>query len=134
MADVEPDYTDPLEAAVAAELIELRPDIREEGARAGAHVIVSGVDAAAGTMWPPRPLGYQRARSRLIESADRAVAVAVQTLRRKPTALRGKPTTVHPWRRNRPTAGLEKLDADDLAKRAAGAVRTVDPPPQVAAE
>ena len=50
MGDVEPDYTDPLEAAVAAELIECRPDISKEGARAGAHVIVSGVDAAAGTL------------------------------------------------------------------------------------
>jgi hypothetical protein len=127
MGDVEPDYTDPLEAAVAAELIELGSDVSEEGARAGAHVIVSGVDAAAGITWPPRPLSYHRARLRLVESVDRVVATAVK-------ALGGEPSKVYSWGRNASAAGLEGLDVDELAGRAAAAVRAVDPPPQVAAK
>lgn len=123
MGDVEPDYTDPLEAFVVAELIDFCPGINREGARAGAHVLVSGVDAAAGTAWRPRALSFRRAQSRLIESADRVIAAAVQT-------LGGKPSTVHLRRRNRLTVGLEKLDTDELARRAAGTVRAVDPPPQ----
>jgi hypothetical protein len=126
MADVAQDYTDPLEAAVASALIELRPDIGNEGARAGAHVIVSGVDAAAGTTWPSRQLGYHWARSQVVELTDEAVALAARTLRRKPT-------TVHSRWRTRATAGLESLDTDELAQRAVGAIRAVEPPPQIAA-
>jgi hypothetical protein len=127
MVDAGPDYTDPLEAAVAAELIALRPEIGDEGARAGAHVVVSGVDAAAGTRWPPRLVSYRRARSRVSESADRAVTVGARIIPRRATR-------VHPWIRKRQTTGLERLDTGELARSAVGAVRAVQPPPQVSAQ
>lgn len=123
MTSVEPNYTDPLEAAVAAELIESRPGIAEAGAWAGAHIIVSAVDAAFGTTWPPSVRMLRRARSRLTESADRAVR----------WTLGESSSPIRVWLHRRATTGLQPLDTDDVAARAAAAVRAAEPPPQVTA-